>query len=183
MGLNKINNSKQPQAYAQKNSILWLWQYSSLDRCGRIYFAIHKSPSGTTHAHALTHTHLGAAHEKQIQMEMRANTHRIKAPGCAPTHTNSTKHVWWETPVAVWLCRCQLWANRGRLLTRQIYGCYSSSAYVYVCEHVRGSLLGLPLAKPSLLHLLFLRTPSLSLSVDGLMRSPTSLILPEFLTE
>lgn len=48
-------------------------------------------------AHALTHTHLGAAntcaHEKQIQMEMRANTHRIKAPGCAPTHTNSTERV------------------------------------------------------------------------------------------
>ncbi len=48
----------------------------------------------------------------------------------------------------------------------------------YVCVYV--FLLGLPLAKPSLLHLHFLRTPwlSLLLSVEGLMSSLTSLHPP-----
>lgn len=79
------------------------------------------------------------------------------------THTQTAKRGWWETPVAVRLHWCQHWANRGQLLTRQIYECYSSSVRVCVCV----VLLGLPLAKASLLHLHFLRTPSLSLSLCG----------------
>lgn len=96
------------------------------------------------------------------------------------THTQTAKRGWWETPVAVRLHWCQHWANRGQLLTRQIYECYSSSVRVCVCV----VLLGLPLAKASLLHLHFLRTPSLSLSPwkdwwAGWLFS----ILPDFLTE
>lgn len=98
------------------------------------------------------------------------------------THTQTAKRGWWETPVAVRLHWCQRWANRGQLLTRQIYECYSSS--VRVCVWV--FLLGLPLAKPSLLHLHFLRTPSLSLSLSlwkDWWAAWLASILPDFLTE
>lgn len=100
--------------------------------------------------------------------------------GGPDTHTHTQKEEkqkwgWWETPVARWLYLCQRWTNRLQLLTCQIYECYSSSVCVCVCVF----LLGLPLAKPSLLHLYFLRSPSLSLShslsVEGLMSSLTSL--------
>lgn len=139
-------------------------------------------PSGTR-ARSHAHTPGGSQHlcSWKTNTDGNAGQHTESKRPVVHLHTQTAPNVWWETPVAVWLRRCQRCANRGQLLTRQIYGCYSSSAYVYVC--VRGSLLGLPSAKPSLPHLLFLRTSSLSLSADGLMRSPTSLILPEFLTE
>lgn len=116
-----------------------------------------------------------STHAKQIQMETPGqHTQTLSSHLCTYRHTQTAKRGWRETPVAVRLHWCQHWANRGQLLTRQIYECYSSSMRVCVCV----VLLGLPLAKPSLLHLHFLRTPSLSLSVEGLMSSLTSLHPP-----
>ena len=96
------------------------------------------------------------------------------------THTQTAKRGWWVTPVAVWLCWCQHWANRGQLLTFQIYECYSSTVHVCVCVF----LLGLPLAKPSLLHLHFHRTPPLSPSLwKDWWAAWLPSILPDFLME
>lgn len=64
--------------------------YDSLDRCGRIYFAI-------WHACTLSRTHTwGQPTLVLMKNKYRwkcGSTHRIKAPGCAPTHTNSTERV------------------------------------------------------------------------------------------
>lgn len=94
------------------------------------------------------------------------------------THTQTAKRGWWETPVAVLLHWCQHWANRGQLLTRQIYECYSSSVRVCVCMYSCWDSPWLNRASytstSSELHC----SLALSLSVEGLMSSLTSLHPP-----
>lgn len=114
------------------------------------------------------------AHGKPTAVQTRAVTQTLGSQ----VNTQTAQRRWWETPVAAQLRWCQHWANRGRLLTRQIYECYSSSVRECVCVF----LLGLPLTKPSLPHLHFLRTPSLSPRIDWWAVWLPS-ILPDFLTK
>lgn len=91
-------------------------------------------------------------------------------------HTNSTKQGWWEAAVVVLQRWCQHWENRGQLLTHQIYGCYSSSVYIYVCVYSCWDSPRLKQASytfsSSELHLSF--------STEGLMSRLTSLHPPCF---
>lgn len=138
------------------------------------------------HRHTLYSTQdIQHDHWCQINADGKAGQriHTSSDHSCAdwPTHTRTGKPGWWETPVAAWLHWCQHWANRGQLLTCQIYECYSSS--VHVCMSIPAET---PLAKPSLLHLLFLRIPSLSLSFilwKDWWAAWLPSILPDFLTE
>lgn len=124
--------------------------------------------------HTKVHTHI---HIHIFFSALPASALRPKAAICAANDTqNSQMRVKRNSSSSLAALVSALSKQTPVVDVPEIWVLFFLCSWVCVCV----SLLGLPLAKPSLLHLHFLRSPSLSLAlaVEGLMSSLTSLYPP-----